>query len=199
MNTSRITRRALTLTAFALVACLVAPAASFAITRQAVLARGMTWVTAAVPYSQSRWATEAGAVLATSTVNPSALGYRTDCSGFVSMCLGLKTASGAPLSLDTASLPRQLMPITKADLVPGDVILRAKTSTLYGHAVIFGGWADSTKTTYWGLHESSGSGKATRVKITYGPSGFWSEPGFAPYRSPLVRDRARLTGWDFGS
>ena len=43
------------------------------------------------------------------TATPAATyGYRTDCSGFVSMALGLKTRTGTPLSLDTGSLPSGL-------------------------------------------------------------------------------------------
>jgi len=185
---------ALALTLLAL-ATLTAPSAAHAITRADVIKRANVWVKLKVPYSQSRYATVAGALVPTSTASPSSKGYRTDCSGFVSMSVALKTSTGKPLSLDTGSFPARLTKITKAQLLPGDVILRPKTLKIdgktvpYGHAVLFGGWTDSSKTAYWGLHESGSAKGTVRVKITWGKSGFYNELGFAPYRYPGVRDR----------
>jgi len=200
MSRNGIRTRALALVALALVAVLAVPCAASAITRTDIMKRAKVWTGVKVPYSQSRYATEAGKLIATST--PTAVaktqGYRTDCSGFVSMALGLKTSTGAPLSLDTGSLPGRLIKTTKSDLAPGDVILRPKTLRIggvlvpYGHSVIFGGWTDSTKTSYWGLHESSSAKGAVISKIAWGTSGFYSEKGFAPYRYPGVRERPRI-------
>ena len=78
------------------------------------------------------------------------------------------------------------------------MILRPKTLRIggklvpYGHAVVFGGWADSAKTYYWGLHQSSSAKGTVRAKIRWGTSGFYSEKGFAPYRYPRVDPRPRI-------
>ncbi len=54
-------------------------------------------------------------------------GYRTDCSGYVSMCLGLKNSKDATLSLTTRSLsPSVLTTISKSALLPGDVMLKKR-------------------------------------------------------------------------
>lgn len=185
-------------------ACMLAPVVAQALPRSEVIERGSVWVEAKVPYSQSRYATVSGSRLATSTVRPSTKGYRTDCSGFVSMCLGLRTSLGSPLSADTATLPTYLVKIKKSQLRPGDVILRPRTLKIdgktvpYGHAVLFGGWADKDKTHYYGLHESSSRKGAVQAKIAWGKSGFWTAEGFSAYRYPGVRDRVRVAK-TFGS
>lgn len=156
------------------------PTMAHAVTREAVLRRGEVWVSRKVPYSQSGYANEAGTVVPSST-----LGWRRDCSGFVSMALGFVTSTGTPYSADTASLPYRLEPISKDKLLPGDVILRPKNLVIggkqvpYGHAVVFVRWTDGTKTSYVGYHESSGQGGAVMSQIRYP---FYSEQGFSPYR-----------------
>jgi hypothetical protein len=186
---------ALSTLALVMVAGIAAPA--YAMSRADVLARAKVWVGKKVPYSQSRYATLAGSLVPTSTASPQSKGYRTDCSGFVSMSLGFRSSTGALYSADTASLGRLLIKIKKSELRPGDVILRPKDLKIdgrlvpYGHAVIFGGWANSTKTQYWCLHESSSAKGTVMVKMPWGVSGFGTGVGFAPYRYPGVRDRIR--------
>jgi len=171
---------------------------AYGVTPTQVTRRAKVWTDLKVPYSQSRYATVQGARITTTTVDPRTLGYRTDCSGFVSMALALKTKSGTPLSLDTASLPYRLRKISKSQLAKGDIVLRPKNALVdgkqvaYGHAVIFNGWTDSSRTYYWGLHESSSAHGAVRAKIRWGRSGFFSERGFAPYHYPAARTRARI-------
>lgn len=183
------------LAAFLLVAPLSASAA--VTTRPEILARARVWVAAEVPYSQSRYASFDGALLPKSAVNPQYTGYRTDCSGFVSMALGFRSARGNALSLSTATLDNVLAPIRKRDLRPGDVILRPNDLIIdgrrvpYGHAVIFAGWADAAHTRYVAYHESSGAGGAVRAVVRWGTSGFGDAPGFAPYRYPGVEDAVR--------
>ncbi len=168
-------------------------------TRDSVLARADVWVGAEVPYSQSRFATVDGSVISTATTAAAAqrMGYRTDCSGFVSMCLGFRTARGYPYSLTTATLDDVLVRIKKNDLRPGDVIVRPKdllisgTRVSYGHAVIFERWADDARTAYFGIHQSSSAKSAVRARITWGRSGFWNAAGFAPYRYPGIDDSVR--------
>jgi len=184
---------ALALALLVLVA-LAAPRPAHAITRADVIKRANVWVKLNVPYSQSRYATVSGSLVPTSTT-PSILGYRTDCSGFISMSFDLRSSLGTPLSLDTGSFPGRLVTIQKSQLLPGDIILRPKTLKIagktvpYGHAVLFGGWADSSQTSYWGLHESGSAKGTVRAKIPWGKTGFYNELGFAPYRFPGVRDR----------
>lgn len=174
-----------------------APEAAPAISRSFVHARGKVWVDKKVPYSQSRYATVEGKRLSTATVNPQRLGYRTDCSGFVSLSLNLRTLSGYPYSLDTAGLGRRLTRISKADLQRGDIILRPKDAIVngkqvpYGHSVVFLRWTDSSQTAYVGYHQSSSAKGAVRQTIRWGTSGFGTSPGFAPYRYVAVRDRVR--------
>lgn len=180
----------------ALLACgLAVPA--FAVSRADVIARSKVWTDANVPYSQSRYATVQGSLLPLSTSSPSTKGYRTDCSGFVSMALDFRSSSGNPYSADTAGLGRLLSKITKSELKPGDVILRPKDLKIdgvqvpYGHAVIFGGWIDSARTKYWAMHESSSAKGSVVSAMSYGVSGFGTSVGFAPYRYAGVRDRTR--------
>ena len=56
--------------ALAVALCVLTPGTALAITRATVLARAQAWVDKPVPYSQAKYH----------------LGYRTDCSGYVSMC-----------------------------------------------------------------------------------------------------------------
>ncbi len=174
------------------------PQAASAITRAEVLARGERWIAAGTPYSQSRFAALDGSLVATSVANPSRYGYRTDCSGFVSMSLGLTDRAGRPLSLSTAALDDVMRRISKNDLLPGDVILRPNDLVIggkrvaYGHAVIFAGWVDAERTRYVAYHQSSSQRGAVRAEVDWGVSGFWSEKGFAPYRCMLVRERSKI-------
>lgn len=183
--------------AVAVVACVLAPTAAFPVTREAVLTRGERWVALNVPYSQSAYANEAG-----SMVSDPSLGWRTDCSGFISMCLGLTTSTGSPRSLDTATLPSVLIKISKTDLKPGDVILRPKNAVVngqtvpYGHSLIFVRWVDAAKTKYVAYHESSSQKGTVASEINYP---FWGEPGFAPYRYTKIEDvRLRRSRQWFG-
>lgn len=199
---ARLIRIARTLMMLMVACALLFPAVpAYAITRQEVVARGKVWVDRKVPYSQSRFASVEGTRLpvSTSTYTPSRYGYRTDCSGFVSMCLNLRTTKGLPYSMSTATLDNVMYKIPKSALKPGDVILRPNDLVIngsrvsYGHAVLFVGWTDSAKTRYVGYHESSSGKGAVRSIIDWGTSGFWGAAGFAPYRCGAVRDRSRIT------
>jgi len=173
---------------------LFVPTAAMGIAREDVLARGEVWVDKHVPYSQSRWATVAGNLVPDGPTE-SMLGYRTDCSGFVSMTLALERSDGSPLSLDSATLPYRCTPIAgtlaekKAQLKPGDLILRPKSSKAYGHVVVFVRWVDSTKKSYVAYHESSSKGGAVAAEIPVtSTSWFYGESGFKPYRYNKIQD-----------
>ena len=107
-----------------------------------------------VPYSQARWALVNGSLIPTSTKNASSLGYRTDCSGFASMCYGLLDANGNPYSECTAGFgakgSKKYFQITKAQLLPGDMVLASAVWGAPGpHAIIFDGWVDAAQTQFW--------------------------------------------------
>lgn len=143
-----------------------------AITRPEVISRAQRWVDLAVPYSQTSFFE----------------GYRQDCSGFVSMAWKLRWPSGAARSLATDTLLGVSAPITRDDLRPGDAIIRPRTATTWGHAVIFGGWSNAARTHYWAF-EASNSAGGTRLRET--PYPYWaaSGGGFAPYRfNGIVED-----------
>lgn len=123
--------------------------------RSVAIARARTWLTAwhggPVPYSQSRYLG----------------GWRTDCSGYVSMAWNLQTAGGAPLNYNTDSMLRGgpgfpgpvVHPIGWGDLRAGDAIgfLGAGSAGDAGHVMLFERWADPAHTTYW-VYEQAGDG-----------------------------------------
>lgn len=149
----------------ALTASLLAPSSAVAVTRDEALERGAVWVRKAVPYSQSAWADESGR-----KVSNSSQGYRTDCSGFVSMCWRLTWDDGRPRSLDTALLAKSWATerIGKDDLQPGDVLLKPKTSRESGHVALFVGWVDPiTKTQYVSMEESGSRDCAVSRIVDY--------------------------------
>jgi len=141
----------------ALLALALVPGIAGAIPRDIVLARGNVWVLKNTPYSQTRYAYENGELIPTTVTSPATKGYRTDCSGFVSMCWNLRNASGTPLNLDTSGLDSTTysVAITKAQLQPGDLMLRAKDKVPSGggHAVLFVRWDDVAQTKYWAYEE----------------------------------------------
>ncbi|MGW5348577.1 hypothetical protein [Streptomyces sp. NPDC004050] len=135
------------------------------LTRAEVLARAKTWLTAdngrPVPYSQTkRWKD----------------GYRQDCSGYVSMALGLPKPGPNTVSLKDDGFTRR---IAMKDLVPGDLVLKADSKSAdRRHVVIFDGWADSAHTVYASYEQAGGAG--TRWKRhSYGVNG---RDGYHAYR-----------------
>lgn len=121
----------------AILAGIAFPSPAPAYTTHEVVARAQSWVDRNVPYSQKR----------------SFEGYRTDCSGFVSMAWGLDE------SYTTRSISTKGTPVALGDLEPGDAILTP------GHIVIFAGWANTEHTTFLALEEANRRlGSVARVK-----------------------------------
>jgi hypothetical protein len=119
-STERFARfRVLFVAAFALALTLLSAPGAQAITRDAVLTRAQAWVDSPVPYSQSKYH----------------LGYRTDCSGYVSMCWSTGT------SWATSSFGAVTHRIPTAQLRPGDAMLKKGY-----HIRLFEGWVDATHT-----------------------------------------------------
>lgn len=201
MRTRFTTRRALLLASLVVAALLALPSFAHALTRDQVIARGKVWVDKNVPYSQSRYATVAGVLIPSTDPAASSKGYRTDCSGFVSMCLGLVRSDGVtPMSYDTAGLPGPLDKITRGALQPGDVVLRPKNPSagIGGHTVIFVRWDDAAQGTYLAYEESS-SKTGTIAKIrdldTDQAAGFstWTYPGI---EDDFADVQSRISGAD---
>ena len=106
---------------FVLGCALLGAPSAHAITRDAVLTRAQSWADSPVPYSQSKYH----------------LGYRTDCSGYVSMCWSTGT------SWATSSFGAVTHRIPTAQLKPGDAMLKKGY-----HIRLFEGWVDATHTSY---------------------------------------------------
>ena len=190
-------RRSTLLIAVAAVCIAVAmlPTSAFAISRDLVISRGKVWVNytytdpkthkkvTSVPYSQSRWAYESGALIPAKTSNPSSLGYRTDCSGFASMCMNLRDSKGHPYSATTAEFgakgSKKYVQIAKSQLLPGDMILKSTVwGAPVGHAIIFAGWVDAAQTKFWALEQTSSSSHNGTILH----SRAYGQPYFRPYR-----------------
>ena len=120
-----------------------------------VIAKAKTWLNPAVPYSQSAYHN----------------GYRTDCSGYVSMAWQLGT------SATTGTLANYSSPVTKDTLKAGDVLLNINE-----HVLIFSSWANTAKTQYY-AYELSPSAPGTKYHVVDYP--YWSNynpSAYKPYR-----------------
>lgn len=192
-------RRITIIAAFAalLVALLAQPLAALAIPRDIVLARGMVWaryvqsrdasghpLAYGVPYSQSKYALQSGAPVGTSSQ-----GWRTDCSGFVSMCLNLRSSSSVPYSTWThemATTPSKYYLITTAQLLPGDFMLAADTwGSGSPHVALWCGWANDAHTKYWALEQTSSS---THSGTIYHVRDYPGSAYYRPYRYIGIED-----------
>lgn len=103
--------------------------------RRTAIQRGFTWLDADVPYSQSA----------------SHGGYRTDCSGFVSMCWQLGTSY---TTADFSSGGGKSGPIgSYSKLLPGDALVHRSGGS--GHIVLFLGWNDASHSAACVLEQAS--------------------------------------------
>lgn len=111
--------------------------------RRTVVDRAYTWWDAQVPYSQSKYYK----------------GYRTDCSGFISMAWQLGT------SYTTANFVNgggeSFILGSYNSLQPGDALVRRSNGA--GHIAMFLGWNNSAKTSACVLEQSS-----TALDMEYG-------------------------------
>ncbi|MET9606122.1 peptidoglycan-binding protein [Streptomyces sp. NPDC006512] len=136
-----------------------APSAVRRIDRATIINRAKVWLDAKVPYSMSEYWTD---------------GYRQDCSGYVSMAWNLGTNEW------TGSLDKFATPITKDELLPGDMLLfhNPADPNKGSHVVLFGGWADETRTHYVAYEQTR---PTTRKQAT--PYGYWTNSAkYLPYR-----------------
>jgi hypothetical protein len=103
--------------------------------RRTAIERGFGWLDAQVPYSQSAYKA----------------GYRTDCSGFVSMCWQLGTSY---TTADFSSGGGKSGPIgSYSKLLPGDALVHRSNGS--GHIVLFLGWNDSSHSAACVLEQAS--------------------------------------------
>ncbi|MFI1170411.1 peptidoglycan-binding protein [Streptomyces melanogenes] len=135
------------------------------ISRSEVLRRAQSWVNQQVPYSMGRYWSD---------------GYRQDCSGFVSMAWGLGS------SQTTWTLPGFATRISKGQLKPGDILVRNNTASPQSgsHVVLFGGWADASRTHYIAYEQTRPHTKKRKTPYTY-----WNHSGsYVPYRYNGITD-----------
>jgi hypothetical protein len=127
--------------------------------RRTAIERGFAWYDARVPYSQSR----------------SHGGYRTDCSGFVSMCWQTGTsyttasymAGAASSSLGSYN-----------DLLPADALVYRAGS--HGHIVLFLGWNDDAHKSACVLEQAS---TASDMQLRARGAASLKASGFRPIRA----------------
>ncbi|MFW6598547.1 peptidoglycan-binding domain-containing protein [Propionibacteriaceae bacterium Y2011] len=120
------------------------------ITRAEIIARAGFWVLIDPPYDRGAWPSD-----------PHGRGYRSDCSGYVSMCLH------AGSSYSTRSLPNVTHTISKSSLRPGDLLNRYDY-----HVTLFNGWTSSARTHYYGFDTRGSKGLYERVIPYSYPGGF---------------------------
>jgi hypothetical protein len=109
-----------------------------AVGRGAIIERGLAWVGSGVPYNRGA----------------SFQGYRTDCSGFVSMAwqLGSSPSTGHFPPYKNEDHYADLLP-TIDDLQPGDA-LNKTVQDPWGHLVLFAGWATEDHAQLFLIQES---------------------------------------------
>ncbi|MER6359489.1 hypothetical protein [Kitasatospora sp. NPDC001527] len=118
-------------------------------------------------------------------------GYRKDCSGYVSMAWNLSKTGGG---LDTTSfVPTGVASwISKGELKPGDALLN-DAALAAGHVVLFEGWTDASRTSYYG-YEFTKSGNVLHRQIPYP---YFSGHGtFKPARNNSIVDDAQPQAGD---
>ena len=128
--------------------------------RRDAITRGFTWLDANVPYSQSR----------------SFKGYRTDCSGFVSMSWKLDRSYTTADFIGSSRKWKRLGGY--GDLMPGDAIVRRSGGA--GHVVLFLGWSDASQSSACVLEQAS---TASDMQFRARSASSLRSSGFKPIRS----------------
>ncbi|WP_369170964.1 peptidoglycan-binding protein [Streptomyces sp. R28] len=117
--------------------------------------RARTWLTAnngaPVPYSMERTWKD---------------GYRQDCSGYVSMALGLGKPGLNTVGLADSRVTTRLS--STSQLKKGDLLIDYSTTDGdFRHVVIFEKWADTSHSAYW-AYEQRGTYGTTHRQLSYG-------------------------------
>lgn len=160
-----------------------------AISRDTVLARAQTWIDSPVAYSQTRWYG----------------GYRTDCSGYASMCWS------TGFSWCTRTMHSVASSITVDQLQPGDALLKAGT-----HIRIFRGWVDDAHVFYVAYEQTSPRTKSSirsvladlangyvpyrydRITAAAAPRNLVVNPSFDVWAAPVGITQAEPVWWNIG-
>ncbi|WP_436760219.1 hypothetical protein [Streptosporangium sp. V21-05] len=145
-------------------------AAAAPVTRSQMIARAKTWkpgTAQRIPYSQTK---QHG-------------GYRTDCSGYASMALGLGKPGQITVGLAKSAFSR---PIKMSQLLKGDLVIDAIGSNTTRHVVIFERWANSARTSYWAYEQRGGYGTDHRTR-NYGLA---AKSEYKAYRALNIREDA---------
>ncbi|WP_242909512.1 hypothetical protein [Actinomadura terrae] len=88
-------------------------------------------------------------------------GYRTDCSGFVSMALGLPKPGENTVGLTSSRYTER---ISMSELKKGDLVMDASGTNTTRHVVIFEKWANSAHTSYWAYEQRGHYGTDHRTR-----------------------------------
>jgi hypothetical protein len=133
--------------------------------RRAAIERGFTWLDDEVPYSQSA----------------SHEGFRTDCSGFVSMCWELSTsyttASFIAGEAESSALDGY------DDLLPGDALVHRSGGA--GHIVLFLGWDDKAHSGACVLEQAS---TASDMQFRVRSTASLESGGYEPIRADALAE-----------
>lgn len=108
-------------------------------------------------------------------------GYRTDCSGFVAMTLGLPKPGPNTVGLTSSRLTKR---IKMSELKKGDLVMDAQGTNTTRHVVIFEKWANSRHTSYWAYEQRGRYGTDYRTR-DYGLS---SGSEYKAYRPVKLSD-----------
>lgn len=143
--------------------------------------RGKVWIDKHLGYNQQLTANPDGSRASTTT------GYRTDCSGFISMAWGLP-AKGLNVPA-TGSLGSYANTFTAKDqLQPGDAINNRQDGD-YGHVVLFVRWIDQSQGRFVAYEENGGYG-AVQTSLTLVSTDGWSITEY-PNHAPWVFQRKK--------
>jgi hypothetical protein len=88
-------------------------------------------------------------------------GYRADCSGFVSMTLGLPKPGPNTVGLTSSRFTER---IKMSELKKGDLVMDAEGTNTTRHVVIFEKWADDDHTSYWAYEQRGRYGTDYRTR-----------------------------------
>lgn len=141
------------------------------VSRRTVILRAYTWhphTKNRVPYSQKR--THGG--------------YRTDCSGYVSMALALPKSGPNTVALASSKYSTRIKRMS--GLLKGDLVIDATGNNNTRHVVIFEKWVRNKKgkiVGYWAFEQRGHYGTDHRV-LTYGLS---KGSQYHPYRPRNIR------------
>nr|WP_202523489.1 NlpC/P60 family protein [Kitasatospora sp. SID7827] len=136
------------------------------ISRDEEIRRAEVWLKEKVPYSQEKTWKD---------------GYRQDCSGFVSMTLGLPKPGPNTVALKNDGWTK---PIKMSELRRGDLVIKANSSSSNErHVVIFDGWKDGRNS--YLAYEQAGHVGTRHTEHTYGLE---KGDGYAAYRPVNLSD-----------